>query len=179
MKNFLLLSLITMLLSSCGPTLQVFSDYDKALNMSVYKNYNWLDLQAIESRGMNPLYYNELNDQRIKRAVDKQMQARNYSTASKNEGLQIHYHIIVENKTNVITEPVGAQYRPYSSGSRTTTYQYREGTLIIDLMDTKTNTLIWRGWATDVITNSVKKDPEAAIQNAVAKIFEVFPAGNH
>ncbi len=42
-------------------------------------------------------------------------------------------------------------------------------------MDTQNNTLVWRGWATDVVTNSAGKNPETAIQNPVEKIFEVFP----
>ena len=107
------------------------------------------------------------------------MKLKNYREVPAKAELQLHYHIIVEDKTMVTTEPIGSQYHPYSNTYRTSTYQYREGTLIIDLMDTKTNTLIWRGWATDVITNSVRKDPEAAIQNAVAKIFQEFPDVKH
>ena len=179
MKKILIYSVIAILLYSCGPSLQFFSDYDKNINLSGYVSYSWLDLAAIEGKGMNPLYYNELNDKRIKEAVDKQMKTRNFQPFSTKGELELHYHIIVEDKTTVITEPIGSQYRPNPNNYRTSTYQYREGTLIIDLMDTKNNTLIWRGWATDVITNAVRKNPEAAINNAVAKIFGAFPAAKH
>ena len=176
MKNVITFLITITVLTSCGPSLQVFSDYDKTADLSHYKTFSWLKLDAIEAKGSNPLYYNELNDKRIKEAVNKQMQGKNFQPFSNSTDLQLHYHIIVEDKTSTITEPIGTQYRPYSNEHRRSTYQYREGTIIIDLMDIKTNTLIWRGWATDVITNTVRKNPEAAIQNAIEKIFLQFPA---
>jgi len=177
MKKIILFYLSMLILYSCGPSLQTFSDYDKAVDLSAYKTYSWLDVASIENKGVSPLYNKELNDKRIKEAVNKQMQLKRYQLNPDKAELQLHYHIIIENKTTEITEPIGVQYRPYSNTYRTSTYQYREGTLIVDLMDTKTNILIWRGWATDVITNTTRKDPEAAINNAITKIFESFPVG--
>lgn len=175
MKKIILYSFTALLLFSCGSSMQVFSDYDKDSNIGTYKTYNWLDLQSIEGKGLNPLYYNELNDKRIREAVNKEMKSRNYAMSDEKATLQIHYHIIVEDKIASTTEPAGYQYHPLSNLTKVNTYQYREGTLIIDVMDTKTNALIWRGWATDVITNTTRKNPEAVIQKAVEKIFTVFP----
>ncbi len=73
--------------------------------MSDYKTYDWLDFAAIENKGQNPLHYNELNDKRIKDAVDKQMKAKNYRVVSNKGDLELHYHIVVEDKTTVISEP--------------------------------------------------------------------------
>jgi len=47
--------------------------------------------------------------------------------------------------------------------------------LIIDIMDVASNQLVWRGWATDVISEKSLKDPEQAINNAVREIFKKFP----
>ena len=175
MKNCILFLLSAVLLASCGTSMEVFSDSDKALNISNYHTYNWPQLKAIESKGMNPLYYNELNDKRIRDAVNKEMAARNFSMSTGSAELEIHYHIIVEDKMGTYTETGGNQNHPMAYTPRITNYQYRQGTLIIDVMDIKTNSLVWRGWATDVVTNTARKNPEAAIQNAVSKIFKVFP----
>ena len=60
--------------------------------------------------------------------------------------------------------------------TRTNIYSYRKGTLIIDLMDPKTNNLVWRGWATAAIDTITLEQTEEIINRAVGKIFRGFPA---
>jgi Domain of unknown function (DUF4136) len=173
-RAFFSLWLLTAIVS-CGPSLRVFSDYDKDMNIASYKTYTWLDAKAIEGKGTNPLYYNELNDKRIKTAVDAEMAAKGYRWVENSGDLILHYHIVVEDKTAVSNEPWGYNYSPYWVNRRVNVYQYREGSLIIDLMDNKANTLVWRGWATDVITQSATKDPQTAITRAVQAIYKKYP----
>jgi hypothetical protein len=162
-------------LYSCGSSMQVFSDYDKDADMSAYKTYSWLTEEQIESKGTNPLYYNELNDKRIKQAVYEQMKRRGFTYSNETQPLEMHYHIIVEDKTLVTTEPGGYGYGPVFESKRKQAYPYRQGTLIIDLMDTKNKTLVWRGGATSAIESEISKNPEEAIRKGVEKIFEKFP----
>jgi hypothetical protein len=175
MKITILFALIITGLISCGPSIRVFSDYDKDLKVTDYKTFTWLDAKAIEGKGTNPLYYNELNDKRIKTAINAEMAAKGYRMLESNGELEMHYHIVVEDKTSVSTEPYGYTYGPYWLGRRVNVYQYREGTLIVDVMDKKTSTLVWRGWATDVITKEVTKNPEKAISDAVQAIYKKYP----
>jgi hypothetical protein len=53
-------------------------------------------------------------------------------------------------------------------------YQYREGTLIIDLMDASNKNLLWRGWGTSVIDGPIDLT-EKQINDAVTKILKAFP----
>lgn len=171
-NSFLILSFF--ILSSCGPSLQVFSDRDRSINTGDYKSYGWIDIKSIETRNSDPRYYNELTDKRIRDAVNREMLAKGLSMTNENMQLKLHYHIIVEDKTTITTEPFGILYSPYWEGKMTGTYKYREGTLIIDIMDVRSNQLVWRGWATDVITDRTAKQPEEAINNAVKEIFKKF-----
>jgi hypothetical protein len=166
MKRAIFFLLLIAGMVSCGPSIRVFSDYDKD---------TWLDAKAIEGKGINPLFYNELNDKRIKTAVNAEMAAKGYRLVENNGELVLHYHIVVEDKTLVTNEPWGYNYSPYWVNRRINVYQYREGTLIVDLMDKKANTLVWRGWATDVITQSATKDPQTAIAKAVQAIYKKYP----
>jgi Domain of unknown function (DUF4136) len=176
MKKMLLLPLALMaFFISCGPTVRVFSDYDKDVNITAFKTYAWLDAKAIEGKGINPIYYNELNDKRIKTAINTEMTARGYRLLDNNAELELHYHIVVEDKTTVTNEPWSYNFSPYWINRRVNVYQYREGTLIVDMMDKKTNMLVWRGWATDVITQSAAKDPQTAITKAVQAIYKKYP----
>lgn len=174
MKKNTLLFILVLSLVACGPSLQVSSDQDKTVKIDGYKSYGWLDIKAIENRNNDPRYYNELTDKRIKEAVGREMLAKGYNLVPGKPELELHYHIIVENKTSISTEPVGINYGEYWAKKMTTVYQYREGTLIIDIMDVKTNQLVWRGSGTDVITESATKDPQTAINNAVREIFKKF-----
>jgi hypothetical protein len=176
MKKNTLLFILVVGLAACNPTLQVSYDRDKSINIDDYKTYGWLDVKAIENRNNDPRYYNELTDKRIKAAVDKEMAGKGYSSVQAKPAMEMHYHIIVENKTTVISEPMGITYGDYWARKISTSYPYREGTLIIDIMDAKTNQLVWRGSGTDVITVEMTKDPETAINKAVKEILKKFPA---
>lgn len=168
-------SLVVTLLLSCGTGLHVYSDMDKNADIADYHTYSWLTKEEIEGKGTNPLYYNELTDQRIKQAVYDQMKKKGFTYKNELQPLEIHYHIVVEDKTVSIREPLEYVYGPTWPANRTRFYPYREGTLIVDLMDTRKKTLVWRGWATGAIEDAVSKNPEQAIQRAVAKIFSLFP----
>ncbi|OJV21753.1 MAG: hypothetical protein BGO21_24570 [Dyadobacter sp. 50-39] len=57
-------------------------------------------------------------------------------------------------------------------------FRYREVTLIIDVWQSLTKKLIWRGWvvaAIEVVFDG-QKDPEVVIRSAVAKILDALPA---
>lgn len=49
--------------------------------------------------------------------------------------------------------------------------QYTEGTLNIDLIDNKTNRLLWEGIAVDRVNENTYDNLEAKINEAVALIF--------
>lgn len=167
---FILLALL-----SCNPAMHVYSDYDKDADIADYKTYSWLTKEEIEAKGINPLYYNELNDKRIKTAVYDQMKKKGFMYKNDMQPLEMHYHIIVEDKTFLATEPLGYIYGPAWQMKKTQVYPYQQGTLIIDLMDTRNKTLVWRGWATGAIEDEATRHPDEAIQKAVEKIFKRFP----
>jgi hypothetical protein len=48
------------------------------------------------------------------------------------------------------------------------------GTLVVDLFDTNTKKLIWRGSARDTLTGKPDKD-EKRLEKVVSKMFEHFP----
>jgi hypothetical protein len=161
-------------LYSCSPGFKAYTDYDRDFNIREFTFYMWAEDTEIEARN-NPLYYNELNDKRIKNAVNRQLKNKGYHQTEKNPDLMIHYHIVVEDKTEFRSDPYG-YYGPYWRRSYAYSYQYKQGTLIIDLMDAGNKHLLWRGWVTGVlgeVQDSAKA--EYMIEEAVASIFEKLP----
>lgn len=173
MKSFIIIATLVFL-GGCSPHLRVYSDQDPDYQVKNFRTFNWGELIDIE-KNKNPLHYNELNDKRIKAAVLKELSGRGYIHSELNPDLIIHYHIIVDEQSVVTTEPFGYIYGPYWTRTRTNVYSYREGTLIIDLMDPKTNSLVWRGWATAALDTITPENTEEIIKRAVAKIFRKFP----
>jgi hypothetical protein len=166
---------VALLLVACSPEIQVQTDFDPDYDLWTYKTFDWGQKVNIEE-GMNPFRYNELNDKRIKSAVQNQLTGRGYQLAEANPDLVLHYHIIVKDKSVLATEPYGYNYSSYWMRMETNIYSYREGTLILDLMDSKTNNLIWRGWAVSPLNSSYKPEEiEKLINKAVFKIFKKFP----
>lgn len=159
---------------NCSNQISVRSDYDRDVNLVIYKTYAWLPEKEIESKN-NPLLYNELTDKRIRKAVELQFQAKGIPFDEENPDFRVYYHIIVENRSSVSPAPYGYYYSPYWTRSQMYVYQYQEGTLIIDLMDAKNNKLIWRGWATEVLNNRNLQLTEKEITEAVYEILKEFP----
>jgi hypothetical protein len=172
-RNYGYLLLLPWLVASCGTSSQVFSDYDKSAYMTEYKTFGWSTPLSIEARN-NPLYYNELNNKRINNAVAVQLESRNYKY-SEDPDILMHYHIIIEDKTVMRTDPYGYYYGPYWMRSEVSVYEYQEGTLIIDLMDAHTNNLVWRGWITNFLKNRDPEKMEESINTAVRMIFAQYP----
>jgi Domain of unknown function (DUF4136) len=169
MKKILGIICLSMLLS-CSDQITVRTDYDKSVKISTFTTFTWLDKEGIEERN-NPLYYNELNDKRIRAAVVEQLTLKGYTQTSEAPKLKVHYHIVIEDKTQVRSDT----YSPYWIKTERDIYTYREGTLIIDLMDGKNEMLLWRGWAVSALSDANQMSDEL-IRNAVVKIFSKFPA---
>jgi hypothetical protein len=166
---------VLFIIGSCSPEIHVYSDYDPDYDLKKYTTFGWKQTEDIEL-GNNPLYYNELNDKRIKSAVQAQLISKGYSASMSNPDLIVHYHIIVDDQSIVTTDPHGYFYSPYWMHLRTNVQHYREGTLIIDVMDPKNNYLIWRGWAASAIEGVYTPERiDHLIKTAVAKIFKRFP----
>jgi hypothetical protein len=156
---------------ACSPDLLVRSDYDKDLSLTQYNTYRWAPVNQAEAAN-HPLYYNELTDKRIHQAVDREMKKRGYRYADSAQ-LVIHYHLAVEKGVQLRQDPYGL-YGPYWMRP-TTVVSYEEGTIIIDVMDARTNSLAWRGWATADIMDASELTGEAFIRKAVSQLFKQYP----
>ena len=171
MKKYIPL-LFILVFASCSERIRVYIDKDATRDVSLFSSYSWDEAKNLEMAN-NPLYYNELNDKRIKLEVNNQLQNRGYRFEASDSQLLVHYHIVVSSET------VSRDMTEFYHGARwlevdRNTYTLREGTLIIDLMDSKTNELVWRGYAISVLDEYRPQISEETIYEAIAKIFQNF-----
>lgn len=180
----LLFILPAALLFSCKPTLKVSTDYDRAANFSSYKTFSLYYLAT--SRNVS-----ELNEERLWNSIRAAMSKKGYIENNQNPDLVVNAVSVLKNKKYVTANSngygYGGVYRPYGSWntgfrsvSGSTTFQtdnYKEGSLVIDVIDAKTNKLVWEGIGNAEFEKR-PKNPEEAISSAVNKILADFPQGN-
>jgi hypothetical protein len=79
---------------------------------------------------------------------------------------------------NTFYDGFGRGWRWGGFGEATTTTEiYKVGTLVVDLFDTKTKKLIWRGTSSDTLSNSSDKNIKN-LDKGVEKMFKKFPPGS-
>jgi len=145
---------------------EVHTDYDKKATFEKYRTYSWGRVQT-----SNPLWQSRIED-----AVDRQLKARGWER--------------VENGGDAVLAAVGAthnerEYRTFYDGmggwrwhgfgtTTTTVENYRVGTLIVDIYDAGDKGLIFRGTATDTLSDKPEHN-EKKLDEAAEKMFKKFP----
>jgi len=185
MKKFLQIGefvALTIICISCGPSLKVSSDYDKSANFSQYKTFSLYKSDSLHES------ISQLNQDRIFNAVKSEMSKKGFQESSSNPDLLVNVVAILKDRVAVSSTTdyygYGGVYRPYYWGtgmgvSGTTNYNvqhYKDGSLIIDVVDANTKKLLWQGTGNKEIDKPAK-DPDTAIPQAVSSIMASFPPG--
>jgi hypothetical protein len=161
------------LLGGCAPISTNF-DYDVNWDYDSLKTYQLLTPPATSE-------INSLSRDRVTNAINSEFIARGYSEVDADSDFLVAYHAGSQDKIEVSDwgYAYGGRGSYYGYGGRRTAvdvYQYQEGSLIIDIVDTETHKLIWRGTARKVLdTNPTPEQRTATVNAAVAKILEGFP----
>lgn len=126
--------------------------------------------------------YTAFVDQHIKDAIVNEMQARGYRREAGGQ-LLINFHRQSQEKVKVTQSAAPTGFYGYRRGfytwggaAMTTDVQsYREGTLLIDVVDGAAKKLLWQSVAVGRVTKDVLENPKAAIDEAVKQMFTEFP----
>ena len=171
MRNFLSFLLLMVLVSGCS-RLEVSVDYDDT--------YNFNKASTIVVSHENKANDNTLFSDRIIKALNSNLESKNYKRASEKEAdLIFVFHTNVADKTQVSTEYIsmGRGYRFGGMMASTSSYDYREGTIVIDALNPKTKKIVWRGIGTKELSQkNTPQEKTQAITRVIDKIMEKFPA---
>ena len=85
----------------------------------------------------------------------------------------VNYFVVVDTKTDIqiYNDYYSRRWRNLPINVELT--YYKEGTLIVDMIDAKTNKTIWNGSTSSVVTRN-SMEVERTINKAVASLFEQF-----
>ncbi len=155
---------------------KISTDYSHSTNFSQYHTYCWAKVHTS----------NPLNEERVRRAVDQDLTAKGWQ--------------MVPSGGNVTLAAVGAthnqqEYNSFYDGmggfgggfgwrrgwggggfgdTSTTVEQIPVGTLVLDMYDSGTRQLVWRGIASDTLSDKPEKNTQK-LDKAINKLLDKFP----
>ena len=141
-------------------------EFDQAADFSKYKTFAIRDGQ-LNSR--NPALNSELVKKRIEADITRDLTARGLEITTGKSDLNVRYHFGSVRKAEIERYPAGW----YGMGTRVVRVPYTEGTLVIDLRDPSTRSLVWRGIASEEKSDGTKI--EGKLDDMVRKAIDKYP----
>lgn len=146
-------------------------------HLANYRKYAWVkpDIQSDKSL----LNSNSITEENIRSAVKTEFAKKGITEDEQNPDLLLMYHIYTSQKTENVANPAplypyygygfgprayffrgrlvqigySGYYNPWNTGYHTE--QYTDGTLILDVIDAKSNELLWRGSMENPVNDAV------------------------
>jgi hypothetical protein len=178
-----------LIFSSCANTAHI--EKTQGADLTKYKTYSWVEDENQYNKSNRR---NQISQQNIRAAVDKQLQQSGWHLANVNPDVLVSTDLVVEKNQKKQQDPVYSQ--PYTRtyfnrftrrfntfyfpsqfvGYDTYSTSVKEGTVTVTLIDAKTDKAVWQGWATNELSDKQISDKE--INKNVNSIFKKFDAGN-
>lgn len=172
MKKLFLISLVAVM-ASCS-SVQTSYDYDKQADFSKYKTF------AFSEDALN-LPIEQLNRDRILKAVETELTAKGF-TKSATPDVLIDLQVKAKQETEAVATNTGGYYGGrygFAGGYGTTRVDYNEytvGSLFINMVDKKTDKIVWQGRGSKTIDeNASAEKRDMNINNGVKAIFMKYP----
>jgi hypothetical protein len=163
MKIFLLI-VSTALAASAQ---KVTVEFDQAADFARYRTFA---IRGGQLNSRNPALNSELVQKRIDADIERGLTARGLAfVASGPSDLNVRYRLGTARKSEIETYPAGWR----GLGTRVVRVPFTEGTLVIDLRDPSTRSLVWRAIASQEKSDAIKI--EGKLDDMVRKSLEKYP----
>jgi len=172
---------------------QVYSDYNRSVDFRQYKSFAWIPRS---DSFHNYFYDNQFIEKNIMHLANTEMLNRGCNIDTLEPDLLLEYYLTSQKKTYTVNNPgympnygYNSPYNnpygynnynnpygynnPYNGGYNQQQVEYLEGTLLINVIDRRTNELIWRGWSISSIYNEAQVESE--LPSEIHKIFNKYP----
>lgn len=172
MRRWILIALLAA--GGCSPY-SISQDYDTSTDFSTFKTWTWFEGPKPSGPSLDGL-----TEQRIRKALEAGLPARGLSKTDGATDLQVTYHLAITQRIEVTPTTVGWGYGwghgyvggTYGGDVRT----YDEGTLLVDFVETKTKSLVWRGTArATVYRDTTPQERETRIRETIQLILQQYP----
>jgi hypothetical protein len=177
------------LLSACSSQPLFIVDKDPTFNFQSLKTYAWYD-DVHKSQLADYRQYNS-SDKRVRTYVDRELKQKGFrEITSGNPNFMVNYSISREEKMKIDSFAGypsggihgGAGVGTYGSGislgysSGPSVKTYKEGTVVIDIIDSRTNRVVWRTLAEGKLAKSLShKEKDSLASKLARELMAEFP----
>lgn len=158
-------------------TMSVSSHIERDVVFSDYVTYDWGPPDRYPV-GDPRLDNNPFFTDYVMGAIEKALDRKGYERALTGDvDLLIHYHASVSQKVDVYAADAAYGYCYGDCEQRAV--EYEQGTLVVDIVDTRTSKVVWRGWAQDVMDGIIDNQQrlENQVDEGVTKMMLLLPRG--
>jgi hypothetical protein len=132
---------------------QTHSDFNKEFRFAQLHTWNFVNanVHTNDTVGKNPIW-----DANLRQYLSSELQKNGFSQSTENPDFMLRYHLGTQEKTRIEVFPEDFPGFMYHRGSwlywrgswANTIYRipYNEATLVVDLVDSRSNELVWRGY---------------------------------
>jgi Domain of unknown function (DUF4136) len=175
MKLIRLTPLLLLFLFASCTSVRVATDYDRKANFNTYNSF------AFYKPGIDKAQISDLDKKRILRAIEANLEAKGMLKSGAPD-LLVSIFTKERERVDVYNNNFGMGWgwNPwyYGGGWGNTVSRSTEGSLYIDLIDAKTNELVWQGvGSSQLYTGSDIDRREERIREIVAEILAEYPPG--
>jgi Domain of unknown function (DUF4136) len=151
---------------------KVESDFDSKADFSRYKTFMWIQKPEMDD---------PLMDERIVNSINAELASKGWTLVQEGGDVGVSAHVATKKKHTLETF-----YNGFGGGwgwhwwgggmgiATTRVDTYTVGTIVIDLFDSSTRQLVWRGWVTDALPDKPQKE-EKKLEKEIGKLFKNFP----
>ena len=177
-------ALAALLVQGCATGAQVRVDFDPKTDFQALRSYAWAPATAEEQQIKSR---NSLTHERIQSAIDAHLAARGYKKVAEAQAdFLVTHTVTVESRTQVNETRMSVGYGRYGAHGGvgvgygipvdTTVYQYKVGTLVIDVIDARQKRLVWRGSGERTLGEDQSPEKRTEVINAtVNEVLNRFP----
>lgn len=141
-------------------------EFDRTADFSKYKTFA---IRGGQLNSKNPALNSDLIRKQIEQDIARDLAAKGLTQTTRRADLNIRYHLGAARKTQVERYPAGWAGRR----TRVVRTAEQEGTLLIDMHDSASQELVWRGIATQEKSNA--NDLAGKIDDMVRKAIDKYP----
>jgi hypothetical protein len=194
-RIFPLLLLITLMVG-CGPRIHVHTERDSAANLQQYRTFKWYSERPEAAPDERySARYDTFLERNIRNTIEEELVAKGYQKVESNADMLIAFEFTMDRQQRMV-DPGGPMWMPgmfpghpwgwrYGMGyrwhygfdhmwARPMVREFRDKSVIIDIVDRNRNQLVWRGTGETEVTG--RQISQSRLREVVAEILDDFPA---
>lgn len=163
---------IFLLISGCS-SIEVSENYDTSYDFTKLKTYDWI---PVDNK-------NKLVVKQIKNELKNQLAVKGFRTNASNPDFLIALHGGTQEKVTIRSTNTGYTYGHWYGGNRSAyytggveTYEYKEGTLVLNIIDAKSKEVIFQSTTITPLSQSMSMEKrQEKIKKVIEKAIKSFP----